>query len=351
MSILHLNQVRCAVCHGREFETICTSAQIEANLDYVRRFHLHRLNDVARRQDLTDRSDFTQGYATNIVACRACGLVFRNPRPSESDVERLYARDRYGRTRLDSLYDRQRELYRPKTRMLREWLCDGAVVVEVGSFVGGFLSCAAQENWQAIGVDPGDEVAEYCRSRGFVVHSGTLPDVPLEPHSVDCIAVWNTLDQIPDPAPLLEASQRLLRPAGILAVRIPNGEAFRWTARQLAAAKGHFAPAILRAAAWNNILAFPYLQGFSVPTLDFLMEGHGFRRIAHDGDNLCLLSDDRTKLWAQLEERFVKSTVRALFTVERLLRPQNPQLAPWLDIIYQAPPEAHELASPFRRHA
>src|SRR5206468_2972139 len=135
---------------------------------------------------LADRAEFTQDEVTDIVACRRCGVVFRNPRPTDEAVARAYRQDHYGRERLASLFKAQQELYRPKARALRRWLAAGRQVrvVEVGSFVGGFLAAGQEYGWEMLGIDPGQEVGAFCREKGLPVLTGTLVDASLEPGSV-----------------------------------------------------------------------------------------------------------------------------------------------------------------------
>ena len=332
-------EVRCAVCAGDRYELICSSREIRAHLEYLRRFHLRRLRsgEGVHLHALADRAEFTQDYATDIVACADCGLLFRNPRPPASSVADAYARDEYGEQRLRALFDAQRELFNRKARRLARWfpIARDLRVVEVGSFVGGFLAAAGKRGWQAIGVDPGEEVTEFSRRQGLDVFRGTLAGAPIRPRSVDCVAVWNTFDQLPNPEPTIAAARRLLRPGGILALRVPNGDCFRLAVGWL---KGHRLPRLLggwvRAAlAWNNLLAFPYLHGYSVRTLDWLLAWHGLRRIAVHGDTLARLADAKTRPWASWEERMIKMACRAAASLGGVASGRAP-LAPWIDVYY-----------------
>lgn len=338
-----LVEVRCDVCGDDCQEVICTAAEVRAQQEYLCQFHRRRLRPGAPPGALADRAEFTQDEATDIVACRTCGLVFRSPRPTDEAVARAYSGDRYGQPRLESLFTAQLALDRPKARRLSRWLRPGARVVEVGSFVGGFLEAGRERGWEMLGVDPGEEVTAFCRERGFRVLQSTLPEVRLRAGSVDAVAIWNTFDQLPDPAPTLDAACRLLRPGGLLALRVPNGACFRWSAagsRRLPAPLDGW----LRAAmAWNNLLAFPYLHGYSVPTLDRLMLRRGLRRTAVDGDTLARLADAQTRRWAAVEERALKLLWRAAARVERLGRGSRLVVAPWLDAYYRLRDEADEV--------
>ncbi|HJU04555.1 MAG TPA: methyltransferase domain-containing protein, partial [Nitrospiraceae bacterium] len=211
-------------------------------------------------------------------------------------------------------------------------------IVEVGSFVGGFLVAGQERGWNMFGVDPGHEVVAFCRERGLRVHRGALADAPLKPQSVDGIAIWNTFDQLPDPHPTLKAAQRVLHPGGLLALRVPNGACFQWAEAAMRRWPRPLRRWLRTAMAWNNLFAFPYLQGYSLPTLDRLLARYQMQRISAYPDTLVQLADAQTKAWAALEERLVKTFCRVAWLVERRRKPNSMTAAPWLDAYYRYNP-------------
>ena len=272
---------------------------------------------------------------TNVVACASCGLVFRDPRPTAQAVEAAYAHDEYGEARLRALFEAQRELYQDKVRTLRRWLPPGpdVRVVEIGSFVGGFLAAADTEGWTMRGIDPGEEVTAFCAARGLPVVRGTLEDIALPPRSVDCVAVWNTFDQLPQPAATLSAITEILRPEAILAVRVPNGLFFRRAVDTMRSSSRPVAAALRTTLAWNNLLGFPYLYGYSLATLERLLGRFGFARVHVRPDTLVRLSDAATHAWAHAEERLAKLACRAAWRLAP--RDRAHELAPWLDVYFR----------------
>jgi hypothetical protein len=153
---------------------------------------------------------------------------------------------------------------------------------------------------------------------------------------VDCVAIWNTFDQLPAPEPTVAAARALLRPGGILALRVPNGDCFRRSARWLKARRlPRLLAGWLRAAlAWNNLLAFPYLHGYSVRTLDWLLAWHGLTRFEVQGDNLPRLSDGQTLQWARWEECAIKVAWRAAASIGGAVSSPG-TLAPWIDLSFR----------------
>lgn len=189
----------CLLCGGWDFVIIAAPSDIAAQQCYLEQFHQRRLDErlsvETRRTSLTDRVSFTHNYETHIVACRACGLLSRNPHPPPEAVTKAY-------------------IHSPR-------------LTEVGSFVGGFLEAAREHGWDIVGVDPGEAVVRFCRDRGLPVVHGTLEQRLQPSNTVDAVVIWNTFDQLPDPRPPLRAIEQLLKPDGLLIIRIPHGICYR----------------------------------------------------------------------------------------------------------------------------
>ena len=319
----------CVVCGQAARTLVCGADEVRRQFEYARRFHRRRLRIIGRRrarQALADRGNYTHDYATDIVACAACGLLFRDARPAAEAAAAEYAGDRYGAERLNALFESQLELFRKRIGTLANALAgtERPLVVEVGSFVGGFLTAAREVGWTALGIDPGEEVAAFCGARGLDVRRTIPEEASIGRGVADCVAIWNTFDQLPDPRPTLSAAKRWLKRDGVLVVRVPSGSCFRAALPHLG---GPWRAPLHTALAWNNLLGFPYLYGYSVATLDRLLGDFGFARLAVRPDTLVRLSDAATAAWAVWEERIVKA-------LWRLAWRDDADLAPWFDAYY-----------------
>jgi SAM-dependent methyltransferase len=323
----------CIVCGSPSAVEVASAVEVEAQLRYLRQFHRRRLREHAP-EDMEERADFTQDYSARIVACTECGLVQRDPQPSPEATAQAYARDTYAPERLAALFESQLELFRPKVRALAKWMPrTRPVVLEIGSFVGGFLAACAELGWDAAGIDPGREVADFCEGKGLRVLCENVDDVEFPPAAADFVAVWNTFDQLPDPRPAIRSLSRCLRPGGIAVVRVPDGRCYAGCLRLLGRLPSPLRGVLLAAMSWNNLPAFPYLHGYSVATLDRLLGEHGFERVAFEGGVLTRLSDDRTKAWAAREEQLLKAAWRTLARAAEMAR--WPDVYPWIDVYYR----------------
>jgi SAM-dependent methyltransferase len=238
-----------------------------------------------------------------------------------------YASDHYGAERLAALFEQHLELFRSRIGALQRAILDvrRPIAIEVGSFVGGFLTAAEELGWSAVGLDPGREVVDFCRARGLEVYRTVAEEAPIASGTADCVAIWNTFDQLPDPRPTLAAARRWLRRDGVLVIRVPNGACFGAAMRLLP--RLPLRGPLLAAMAWNNLLGFPYLYGYSVATLDRLLAGSGFVRRAVRPDTLVRLADHKTARWAGWEESIVKAAWRLAFRGDA-------DVAPWFDAYY-----------------
>ncbi|HTL61704.1 MAG TPA: class I SAM-dependent methyltransferase [Nitrospira sp.] len=331
--------VECGLCGCGRFHVICSAQEIAAQHQFLESFYRSRWSqqDAATA---TDRINFTQDYATALVACDACGLLYRNPRPAAQAVTKAYEREHYDERYLRAELETQRSWARTKVPLVAKYLAKTRKrsrprVLEVGSFVGGFLVEGQKQGWDMVGVDPGKDVAAFCRERGLPIFQGRLEEARFAAGSFDAVVVWNTFDQLPDPRPLLEQAVLLLRSGGLLVLRVPNGACFAWILglrRQLPRPlRGPFDVAL----ACNNLLTFPYLYGYSAHQLERLTEPYGFRLAAAVPDQVVSTPPGQLAWWALIEERMIKTVFGMMATLWPDDRSGLYRSAPWLDCVFE----------------
>jgi SAM-dependent methyltransferase len=271
-----------------------------------------------------DRVAFSQHAPFRLVRCRECGLVYRNPAERTFELTEIYARDTPTTDVLRSLHRTQVPALRRQARELRRELGRGGTGLEVGSYVGAFLAAARDEGLQVEGVDINPEINAFTRSMGFTVHDGELTSFPTD-RTFDTVAIWNTFDQLPDPRAVVHHAWKLVRPGGILALRVPNG-GFYAALRGRLTTGGRVARAAARALlAQNNLLTFPYRYGFTPRSMTRLLTDGGFTVGRVRGDALVPIADEFTRPWARLEEMLIKRLLAATAT-------RGAGWAPWLEI-------------------
>jgi SAM-dependent methyltransferase len=272
-------------------------------------FHMRRLSPRTPPGRLVDRVAFSQAPPWRVVRCRECGLVYRNPVERREELQSTYADAPLDRAALDALHEAQTKTYHAQARRLAALLERRGTGLEVGSYVGAFLAAARAQGWSFEGLDVNASVNEYARSRGFVVHDGDLESFAARNRTFDAVAIWNTFDQLPDPRAALRASLRLLRPNGVLALRVPNGGCYAGWRDRLDGSSPVSALAT-RVLAHNNLLTFPYRFGFTPGSLTRLLNDIGFTVLKVVPDVLVPTADEWTRRWAVFEERLLKPFTR-----------------------------------------
>lgn len=316
--------VDCPACGGSAEEELASRAEMVAEMEELWEFHLRRLRTGVPRRYLTDRVVFSQGPPLRLARCLDCGTLYRNPVEEGRDLMELYAEEELEASVMRGLFDAQRNTYREQARRLTRIAGSPGTALEVGSYVGGFQAAGAEAGWEVEGVDLNAGAVEFTRAAGRRVHHGQIADVAEEAR-FDAVAIWNCFDQLPDPRPTVARARERLRPGGILALRVPSGE-FYW---RLRSRPGGAATPVARAAlALNNLLGFPYRNGFTADSLTRMLHAEGLEVIAIIGDTLPALADRWTRPWARVEERATKGAMRRLLTGRR---------APWLELYARRP--------------
>jgi 2-polyprenyl-3-methyl-5-hydroxy-6-metoxy-1,4-benzoquinol methylase len=98
-------------------------------------------------------------------------------------------------------------------------------LLDMGCGLGFFVQSASRVNgWEAYGCEISPVAVRYARQKlGLAnVFCGRLDEVGLPAHSFDIVTMWDVLDHIRYPDPLLQRCQTLLRDGGICVIRTPN---------------------------------------------------------------------------------------------------------------------------------
>ena len=74
-----------------------------------------------------------------------------------------------------------------------------------------------------MGLDPSADTDGKHQAAGIEIRRASWPLTDMSDHSADAIVFLNVLDHLPDPFAALQTAWRVLRPGGVLYVRVPNG--------------------------------------------------------------------------------------------------------------------------------
>jgi SAM-dependent methyltransferase len=241
-----------------------------------------------------------------LVRCNRCGLVYLNPRPTPEAIAAYYPDDyeSYISKRSERMSHVTRLSLRyglwKRCRLVRRHKQSGHLL-DVGCATGQFLAeMRRYSGWQVTGVEPNGHAAEFARQAfGLMVYQEELVSAAFPSGGFDAITLWDVFEHLHQPRAILTEIKRILKPDGILILRVPSLDS--WDARVF----GQY---------WAGLDSPRHLTVFAKDTLARMLSQAGFGVLEHrtgSGSYFALLLSLR--LW--LEERIFSPTWR-----KRLLR-------------------------------
>ena len=163
-----------------------------------------------------------------LVRCRACSLVFTNPRPSAARLKAFYSGETYVCHEEDGSHSAK-----SKADLLLEklagWMPPGTprTLLDYGAGGGGFLLNARAQGWNVKGFEPGKRGLENCR-RANVDVTDDLTRLPSRAFGL--ITLQHVFEHLAEPAATLESLRTYLAPEGRLYIEVPNARSLRASA-------------------------------------------------------------------------------------------------------------------------
>lgn len=199
---LKMTPANCCLCEQEESKIIATGADFEYR---------------------TSEDTFT------VNQCRACELVYLNPRPVLEELSRIYPASyhafAFSETEFGLVYKVRRWL---EAQRLLGWcrhLPDQARILDIGCGDGFHLEILqdfGKKSWQLEGVDSDERAVNMARRKGLTIHHGLLENLALQPASYDLAITIQTIEHLASPPQLLAQVWKLLRPGGCLVIVTDN---------------------------------------------------------------------------------------------------------------------------------
>ena len=111
-------------------------------------------------------------------------------------------------------------------------------LIDVGCSRGQFVDFAAQAGFTAEGVEPAPDIAAAARALGLNVRTGLLEEQHYPDAAFDAASLFEVVEHLREPLPLLRECGRVLKPRGILI--ISTGNAASWTVAAMGARWDYF---------------------------------------------------------------------------------------------------------------
>jgi SAM-dependent methyltransferase len=158
------------------------------------------------------------GYS--IAQCNACTLVFVQNKVTPEELAAHYAEG------TDDVYDDSNVeclnyYYQKLADLIRDRFPNPGRVLDLGCADGWFLD--AMKGWECHGSEIVESQAAAARERyGERIVTGSFEEYPLREDYFDVITLQDVFDHFRDPMPSLEKCYRMLRPGGLIAIKVHN---------------------------------------------------------------------------------------------------------------------------------
>lgn len=323
----------CPECGHTDLATYLSEEAIRLETILRAQFVFDRVETNPKPVERKDLTSFAHGAAASLLECPRCSILVRAEKQNEP--KQAYIDDPYDPAAIDRVLPRYIDAFRAKEQPYRSVLPAGAEVLEIGPHYGAFMRVAGDWGWRVEGVDIGQDTTRYLREQGFVVHNCAIEHCGFEDGSRDGVFIWNCFEQIPDAHATLAAAQRILRPSGVLVLRTPNALFYKICQERLKQnPDGDLSLWIVRAMGYNNLLAFPYLYGYSSDSLTRLGGAHRFRCESALNSELITLPFPEVPERVADENRAAYAMTRTWSELEDRER-EGLSTGPWIELIFR----------------
>jgi 2-polyprenyl-3-methyl-5-hydroxy-6-metoxy-1,4-benzoquinol methylase len=155
----------------------------------------------------------------NYGFCQDCGLLYQYPQP-EPD-EDLYPENYAVYTGGQDFF------YKWGLKKRSQWVTkykQHGRLLDIGTGRGDFIAFMRdQRGWEVTGLEPNVTIADRTRRKfNLDVIADTLDKTSFPDRTFDVITMWDVLEHLANPKAALIETRRILRPDGLLILRLPN---------------------------------------------------------------------------------------------------------------------------------
>jgi SAM-dependent methyltransferase len=183
-------------------------------------------DEIGKGEDFEYR---TSADEFTVKLCRACSLVYLDPRPQFSEFEKIYPSNyhafEFSETDFGFVFNVRRKL---EARRLLSWcknLPEAARIIDIGCGDGFHLELLrdfGHKSWSLEGVDADQRAALIAAKKGLTIHCGLIENLNLPQKTYDLAILIMTVEHVADPGQLLRDVCSILRPGGRLVIVTDN---------------------------------------------------------------------------------------------------------------------------------
>jgi SAM-dependent methyltransferase len=212
-------------------------------------------------------------FEGRLVKCEECGLVFRNPMPSDKTTVDYYKKNYSDIFEEERIKSYRQDIFLNFLKSARRYLDKGRRLLDVGCGYGFFLNLAKDQGWKVYGVELSEDACQFAQKKlELDIFCGGLKEASFPSDYFDAVTLWNVLDHMTDPQQQLLEIRRILKNDGLLFLRLPNF-LFQEKARRISDAVDYL---FSRHTNLSGKIAVSHLYAFTPHTIANLLENEEF---------------------------------------------------------------------------
>ncbi len=169
----------------------------------------------------------------SVIECERCHFSHIVPLPNAADKADFYVNEFYESFSDDYIRKHQSDLawwnieYREKYELFEKLLGTGGAaktLLDIGSGPGMFLQLGSERGWRVEGIEPGKSAWKFSTDElGLTVHHAYLDDTNVDAFGCfDVVHLNNVLEHIVGADAFVAMLRKLVKPAGLVAITVPN---------------------------------------------------------------------------------------------------------------------------------
>lgn len=162
-------------------------------------------------------------FEGTLVKCEECGLVFKNPMPSDKTITDYYKKNYSDIFDEKKIISYRQEIFLNFLKKARRYSDKGRRLLDVGCGYGFFLNLAKDQGWEVYGAELSEDACQFARRKlGANIFCGGLKEASFPSDYFNIVTLWNVLDHMTEPRQQLLEIRRILKNDGLLFLRLPN---------------------------------------------------------------------------------------------------------------------------------
>lgn len=212
----------------------------------------------------------TDAQGFRLARCPRCGLEFQSPRPVFAELAaRVYGRDYHAAEEVGPPDITGTAYFARQLAHLKRLLRRRGSLLDVGCGAGFFLEYARNNGWDVAGTEI--RLSRRAQGLGVLLREGQLGEIDFGGRQFDVVRFHHVLEHTENPLIELQHARKLLLPAGVLLVAVPNLAGLSPRLKSWQSRLG------LKGNRWRHYAALHHLWYFTPPTLTRLVEAAGFK--------------------------------------------------------------------------